>query len=211
MNLRLTAIGAGVLIILSLPLAGAIAGPDFRAQDDGGKGGGLFRSLGLPEGSGQHDRSGSRADGSSGEEGTDGRGASDGAAGPGLIAPGPPGPPEQPRTESRCGPELSSPQGLKAQTCVLSGEGATWGRSYYRNTSGRELGAVLTLMGPAGRTLQIHCGIGAGDEPGLCETPKGPTVGEPADYTAVAEFAVPDEGAPLLLRSGSNSSGMGEG
>ncbi|KIX78335.1 hypothetical protein SF23_07300, partial [Streptomyces sp. MBRL 10] len=48
MNLRLIGIGAGVLVILSLPLAGAIAGPDFAGLDDG-KGGGLFSTLGLSE------------------------------------------------------------------------------------------------------------------------------------------------------------------
>lgn len=106
---------------------------------------------------------------------------------------------------SRCGPELTSPDGLEAQTCVLSSEGNTWARSYYRNTSGRALDAVLTLMGPAGRTVRIHCGVEAGDEPGLCETPRDRSAGLPDAYAAVAEFAVPDDEGKLLLRSGSNS------
>ncbi|MDJ0383991.1 hypothetical protein [Streptomyces sp. G-G2] len=176
MNLRLIGIGAGVLIILSLPLAGAIAGPDFAVRDDG-KGGGLLTSLGLSESSGR----------------------------PSGAKPAPPGPPEQPRTDARCGPELSSPQGVEAQTCVLTGDGQSWGRSYYRNTSGRPLESVLTVMGPAGRTVQIRCAIGAGDEPGLCETPREHSMGTPDRYAAVAEFAVPDAEGPLLLRSGSNS------
>ncbi|WP_043193181.1 hypothetical protein [Streptomyces sp. NRRL F-2664] len=189
MNLRLIGIGAGVLIILSLPLAGAIAGPDFAGQDDG-KGGGLFRTLGLSEPAST---------------------ASAPAARAAAPAAGQPGPAEQPRTDSRCGPELSSPQGLEAQTCVLVAEGRTWGRSYYRNTSGRALDAVLTVMGPAGRTVQIRCAVGAGDEPGLCETPKEDSAGEPESYSAVAEFAVPDDEGPLLLRSGSNSPAPGDG
>ncbi|QES49089.1 hypothetical protein DEJ50_16030 [Streptomyces venezuelae] len=195
MNLRLTAIGAGVLIILSLPLAGAIAGPEFRGQDDG-KGGGLLTALGLAEDSGRP--------AGSGPTGQDGRGDAGGESA-GAGAGGQPGPSEAPRTDSRCGPELSSPDGVEAQTCVLAGGGQTWGRSYYRNTSGRALDAVLTLMGPAGRTVQIHCKVGAGDEPGLCETPRDRSAGVQDDYTAVAEFAVPDDEGRLLLRSGSNS------
>ncbi|MFF4365202.1 hypothetical protein [Streptomyces sp. NPDC001594] len=180
MNLRLIGIGAGVLIILSLPLAGAIAGPDFAGRSDG-KNGGLLTSLGLSPSSRTAD--GARA----------------------ATGPAQPGPPEQPRTDSRCGPELSAPQGLEAQTCVLASEGRTWGRSYYRNTSGRALDAVLTVMGPAGRTVQIRCAVAAGDEPGLCETPRGESAGAPDAYSAVAEFAVPDDEGRLLLRSGSNS------
>ncbi|MFE5810953.1 MULTISPECIES: hypothetical protein [unclassified Streptomyces] len=190
MNLRLIGIGAGVLIILSLPLAGAIAGPDFAGQDDG-KGGGLFSALGLSEPSRTSPATPARSAPSAG--------------------PQQPGPADQPRTDSRCGPELSSPHGVEAQTCVLVGEGHTWGRSYYRNTSGRALDAVLTMMGPAGRTVQIRCAVGAGDEPGLCETPKEASAGEPESYSAVAEFAVPDDEGELLLRSGSNSPAPGDG
>ncbi|MFD9334582.1 hypothetical protein ACFWBF_09255 [Streptomyces sp. NPDC060028] len=199
MNLRLIGIGTGVLIILSLPLAGAIAGPDFAGQDDG-KGGGVLSSLGL---AGPSSGRSSSERSSSGPSGT-----SAPAAAP---APAQPGPPEQPRTDSRCGPELSSPQGVEAQTCVMVGEGQTWGRSYYRNTSGRALAAVLTVMGPAGRTVQIRCALGAGDEPGLCETPKEASTGAPDGYSAVAEFAVPDDEGALLLRSGSNSPAPGDG
>ncbi|WP_328763195.1 MULTISPECIES: hypothetical protein [unclassified Streptomyces] len=212
MNLRLIGISAGVLIILSLPLAGAIAGPDFAGQDDG-KGGGILSSLGLadtPNGSrtpapaaapaqrGGAQRAGQHQDGprQSGER---------------QAGQSRPGPSAQPRTESRCGPELSSPQGLEAQTCILAGEGRTWGRSYYRNTSGRALDAVLTVMGPAGRTVQIRCAVEAGDEPGLCETPREVSAGAPDSYSAVAEFAVPDDEGKLLLRSGSNSPAPADG
>ncbi|MGW0751860.1 hypothetical protein [Streptomyces sp. NPDC002587] len=196
MNLRLIGIGAGVLIILSLPLAGAIAGPDFAAQDDG-KGGGLFSTLGLSDPL--------RASGPSR--------TSPASPAPSVAPSGPerPGPVEQPRTDSRCGPEVSSPHGVEAQTCVLVADGQTWGRSYYRNTSGRALDAVLAVMGPGGRTVQIRCALGGGDEPGLCETPKEDSMGAPASYSAVAEFAVPDDEGQLLLRSGSNSPAPGDG
>ncbi|MFE2145870.1 hypothetical protein ACFXA3_29770 [Streptomyces sp. NPDC059456] len=172
------------------------------AGQDDGKGGGILSSLGLVD-----PAAGSR---------TKEPAAAPAAAPPRQAGERPggrsrPGPSEQPRTESRCGPELSSPQGLEAQTCVLAGEGRTWGRSYYRNTSGRALDAVLTMMGPAGRTVQIRCAVGAGDEPGLCETPREDTAGAPDAYSAVAEFAVPDDEGRLLLRSGSNSPAPADG
>ncbi|GGS84878.1 hypothetical protein GCM10010286_07050 [Streptomyces toxytricini] len=192
-------IGAGVLIILSLPLAGAIAGPDFAGRDDG-KGGGLLSTLGIAGPSGGTARESPAA----AAEGQEKAPAQAGAA----VRPGEParpGPAEQPRTESACGPELTAPQGLEAQTCVLAAEGRTWGRTYYRNTSGRALDAVLTVMGPAGRTVQIRCTVGAGDEPGLCETPREASAGPQNAYSAVAEFAVPDDEGELLLRSGSNA------
>ncbi|MFI5658054.1 hypothetical protein [Streptomyces sp. NPDC051684] len=107
-------------------------------------------------------------------------------------------------TEAHCGPQLSAPEGIEAQTCVLVQGPDTWARTYYRNATGTGLAAVLTLMAPGGRTVQLHCAVGAEDEPGMCETPRGRTRGEPGQYTAVAEYAKGGEG-PLLLRSGSNS------
>jgi hypothetical protein len=103
-----------------------------------------------------------------------------------------------------CGPEVASPDGVEAQTCVLTEGRDTWARTYYRNATGGELGAVLTLMAPGGRTVQAHCEVRAEDEPGVCETPAEPSRGTSAEYTAVAEFAESGE-SPLLLRSGSNS------
>ncbi|MFZ3498832.1 hypothetical protein ACODT5_37415 [Streptomyces sp. 5.8] len=216
MNLRLIGIGAGVLIILSLPLAGAIAGPDFAGQSDG-KGGGLLSTFGLghppKDDPGSSDSAADEKSGGSAGSGGSGASSASGRSRtqPPAAAPARPGPAEQPQTDARCGPELSSPQGVEAQTCVLSGEGRTWGRSYYRNASGRALDAVLTVMGPAGRTVQIRCAVGAGDEPGLCETPRESSAGDPEDYSAVAEFAVPDDEGALLLRSGSNSPVPGDG
>jgi hypothetical protein len=113
-------------------------------------------------------------------------------------------PAEDPVRASRCGPELSSPDGVEAQTCVLTEGAETWARTYYRNVTGEELTAVLTAMGPRARTVQMHCAVGAGDEPGVCETPRERSAGEPAAYSAVAEFAAGESGA-LMLRSGSNS------
>ncbi|MFE0099164.1 hypothetical protein [Streptomyces sp. NPDC059009] len=128
-------------------------------------------------------------------------------------------PPEKPRgqsllsglgltTAARCGPELTSPDGIEAQTCVLSQGHDTWARTYYRNATGEELSAVLTLMSPGG-TVEMHCAVGADDEPGACETPRERTAGEAERYAAVAEFAAAGEEAgehgALLLRSGSNS------
>ncbi|MFJ2233160.1 hypothetical protein [Streptomyces sp. NPDC087859] len=108
-------------------------------------------------------------------------------------------------TAARCGPELTSPEGIEAQTCVLTQGEQTWARTYYRNVTGGGLESVLSLMGPGGRTVQMHCAVGAGDEPGTCETPRERTQGEPGAYTAVAEFAGRGGQGPLLLRSGSNS------
>ncbi|WP_367326203.1 hypothetical protein [Streptomyces sp. HUAS ZL42] len=108
-------------------------------------------------------------------------------------------------TAARCGPELSSPDGVEAQTCVLSRGEYTWARTYYRNATGGDLDSVLSLMGPGGRTVQMRCAVGADDEPGTCETPHERTRGNLAAYTAVTEFAARAGRGPLLLRSGSNS------
>ncbi|MFH8464999.1 hypothetical protein [Streptomyces sp. NPDC017991] len=110
-------------------------------------------------------------------------------------------------TAARCGPELASPDGIEAQTCVLTQGRETWARTYYRNATGDSLTSVLTLLAPGGRTLRMYCAVGADDEPGACETPRERTAGDASEYSAIAEFAGSDEGAdgPLLLRSGSNS------
>ncbi|MCX4907070.1 hypothetical protein [Streptomyces sp. NBC_00878] len=107
-------------------------------------------------------------------------------------------------TAARCGPELASPDGIEAQTCVLTQGRDTWARTYYRNATGDDLTSVLTLMGPADRTVRMHCAVGADDEPGVCETPRQRTTGDVRAYTAVVEFAEGADG-PLLLRAGSNS------
>ncbi|MEU5364961.1 hypothetical protein ABZ354_15970 [Streptomyces sp. NPDC005925] len=110
-------------------------------------------------------------------------------------------------TAVRCGPELATPGGIEAQTCVLIQGTETWARTYYRNATGAALTAVLGLMGPGGRAVRTHCAIGAGDAPAMCETPREPAGDGPWVHTAVAEFAEAGSGArgSLLLRSGSNS------
>ncbi|MEW2296236.1 hypothetical protein ABZ719_26685 [Streptomyces sp. NPDC006743] len=111
-------------------------------------------------------------------------------------------------TAARCGPEVSSPDGVEAQTCVLTQGADTWARAYYRNATGRPLDAALTLMGPGERTVRTQCALDGDDEPDTCETPRERTRGASAAYTAVTEFAGRAERAgsgPLLLRSGSNS------
>jgi hypothetical protein len=108
-------------------------------------------------------------------------------------------------TAVRCGPELTSPEGVEAQTCVLTQGTGTWARTYYRNATGGALETVLSLMGPDGRSVRMRCAVGAEDAPGMCETPRERMRGEPAEYTAVAEFAGRAGYGPLLLRIGSNS------
>ena len=114
-------------------------------------------------------------------------------------------------TAARCGPSLTSPDGVEAQTCVLTQGAETWARAYYRNTTGRALSTSLSLLKPGGGAVRITCAIGAEDEPGTCETPRQRTDGEPGAYEAMAEFAreaaadaAADDG-PLLLRVGSGS------
>ncbi|MET8827552.1 hypothetical protein ABZX40_16550 [Streptomyces sp. NPDC004610] len=108
-------------------------------------------------------------------------------------------------TAARCGPELTSPDGIEAQTCVLTQGEDTWARTYYRNATGDALTAVLTLMGPGGRTVTLRCPVGGGDEPAECSTPRERTRGALEHYSAVAEFADAAGTGPSLLRSGSNS------
>ncbi|WP_395361683.1 hypothetical protein ACHGLA_18610 [Streptomyces sp. YH02] len=118
-----------------------------------------------------------------------------------------PAAPASPERVTHCGPELASPEGVEAQTCVLAEGSDTWGRTYYRNATGREIDAFLTLMAPGGRTVQVRCPVAAQDEPGTCETPRERGRGVATAYTAVAEFAGTGEGdnTPLLLRAGSNT------
>ncbi|MFI6009287.1 hypothetical protein ACIBAG_10715 [Streptomyces sp. NPDC051243] len=108
-------------------------------------------------------------------------------------------------TATRCGPELISPEGIEAQTCVLTQGEETWARTYFRNATGGALDSVLSLMGPGGRTVQMRCAGGAEDEPATCETPRQRTRGGLDAYTAVAEFASGAANGPLLLRAASNS------
>ncbi len=210
----MSALIAVAVFAVLLPLAGASVGPEASAGPgagvaDGRNGAEAAHRAGgemAPRAGGVTERPAGEGEGVEG----DGEGASDLLSGLGLA------------TLAQCGPELASPEGVEAQTCVLTRSGDTWARTYYRNATGEELTSVLTLMAPGGRTVRIHCAVGQGDEPGACQTPREPTAGEPEEYWAVAEFAVRAEpgeegraggGAvgPLLLRSGSNTEPPAEG
>ncbi|MCW7941925.1 hypothetical protein AAW14_07725 [Streptomyces hygroscopicus] len=108
-------------------------------------------------------------------------------------------------TAVRCGPQLSSLDGIEAQTCVVTQGRETWARTYYRNATGATLSSVLSFMGPGGRSVEMHCAVSAADDPETCETPRQHVVGDTGAYSAVAEFAGGDGSGPLLLRSGSDS------
>ncbi|MFJ9039854.1 hypothetical protein ACIRF8_25065 [Streptomyces sp. NPDC102406] len=192
-RLRLSGLLTAVVLAAALPLTGASAGPvgdaDARRSEPR-TGSGPEAEPRTESGSGATaDEAGITTEGDASDGSANGRG--DGVANGGADSP-------------QCGPQLTSPEGIEAQTCVLRRGRSTWARTYYRNTTGGGLSAVLTLMAPGGRTVRITCAVGAEDEPGLCETPRGRTLGEPAEYAAVAEYATDDDG-PLLLRSGSNS------
>ncbi|WP_225801211.1 hypothetical protein [Streptomyces sp. NK15101] len=196
-NLRVVGLGTAVTVAVLLPLVATArpTGDPVRpagasAQGDA-KPGDLLGELGL----------GPRTPAST-------------APAPASAAPAAPAAPGRatPERVTRCGPELVSPEGAEAQTCVLSEERDVWARTYYRNATGRRFDAFLTLMGPGGRTVQVSCQVPAQDEPGTCETPRERARGAVAAYTAVAEFAGAGEGdtTPLLLRAGSNTAD-GEG
>ncbi|OKH99851.1 hypothetical protein A6A06_22610 [Streptomyces sp. CB02923] len=194
-NLRMIALASTVALAVALPLAAATAGPaesERSAADDSASA--THPDVNVPVRAGSYAAPGpSRGAHPAPRAGT--------AAAP--VGAGRPAASDG-RRAARCGPELASPEGVEAQTCVLTEGGRTWGRTYYRNTSGEPLRAVLTLMGPDGRTVQAHCELPAGDEPGTCESPREATTGGVrAPYAAVAEVA-DVRGERKLLRSGSN-------
>ena len=120
MNLRLLALAGVVACAVALPLAVASAGP----VGDGGR-----RRRTRPGRAPDADGS-SRITGPRGER-------RQGA----LRAPSPPRLPADCSasglaTAARCGPELTSPDGIEAQTCVLTQGEDTWARTYYRNATG---------------------------------------------------------------------------
>ncbi|MFH8793877.1 hypothetical protein [Streptomyces sp. NPDC017941] len=211
-NPRLLALLGVVAVAVLLPLAGASAGPvptrDAKAPElavlhedaETSAGSVLHEDAEAPEGSVLHDDA-------KAPEGP-ARAAAQRAEAPAAASAAAPAAagdvPPPAETTVRCGPELSSPGGVEAQTCVLTQAGETWARTYYRNATGESMKAVLSLMGPMGRTLRMHCPVGAEDEPTACDTPRERTAGAAARYSAVAEFAVERSDA-LLLRSGSNS------
>ncbi|WP_449477385.1 hypothetical protein [Streptomyces abikoensis] len=241
----MVALASAVALAVVLPLAAATAGPaglqgpEAAREEGAGKRSGADSGLRLGQGkaaAGHADESAGSGNGSGGgpELGRDlgkdfgkglgkglgrdqGRGADAGAGGWPAAS--------LPLASARCGPELTSPEGVEAQTCVLEQGNETWARTYYRNATGAPLRAVLTLMAPDARTVQVHCRTTASDDPDECETPRARTVrgaeaaraaarGEDP-YTAVAEIASEGtgdggEGGRLLLRSGSSSNSSEE-
>ncbi|MEU6080381.1 hypothetical protein [Streptomyces sp. NPDC047108] len=212
-NLRTAALVGAVVLTAVLPLAAASAGPvglgEHGSRPEAPPAAPSFSLSAAPERKGDEKARGP----------VEGKGAGSPAAArgtAGLLSE------LQIGGTSRCGPELTSPEGLEAQTCVQSEDGDTWGRTYYRNATGRALRAVLSLMRPDGRTVQVRCTLKAEDEPGTCETPRGTgtaSLATPARdrargaerelsqspvYGAVAEIVSPDSDR-LLLRSGSNA------
>ncbi|MFD4345139.1 hypothetical protein ACFWQ6_09695 [Streptomyces coelicoflavus] len=202
-RLRLYGLAGVVVCAVVLPFAVASAGP----SGDGGEGTPVTVPLLARGGDGKAPASGA-------EPGTwPGTGAGAGFGGADRVAPEteparsalPPGP----ALAARCGPELTSPAGVEAQTCVLARGAETWARTYYRNVTGGPLESVLSLMGPDGRSVATRCAVSAEDAPGTCETPPdtGSTArGGLAGYTAIAEFARRAGYGPLLLRAGSAGS-----
>ncbi|MVO89337.1 hypothetical protein GPA10_32435 [Streptomyces sp. p1417] len=218
-NPRLLALLGVVAVAALLPLAGASAGPALREDAEAP---GRSAPDGDAKASGQSVPDGdAKASGQSVPD-EDAKASGQSAPGEDDRAPDRPAPADAPpadvpsvaapsadaqppaETTARCGPEVSSPKGVDAQTCVLTQAGETWARTYYRNATGEPMKAVLSLMSPTGRTVQMHCPVGAEDEPTACDTPRERTAGPAARYSAVAEFAA-ERGDALLLRSGSNS------
>ncbi|WP_432056565.1 hypothetical protein [Streptomyces sp. bgisy022] len=107
----------------------------------------------------------------------------------------------------RCGPEVSSPEGIEAQTCLVARGDEIRGRTYYRNATGTALSAILVLIAPDGSSVRVHCAMEPDDEPAVCETPRRLRRGDLGDHEAVTEFAGRAGHGPLLLRSGSNPPG----
>ncbi|WP_433857352.1 hypothetical protein [Streptomyces kronopolitis] len=193
-KLRLTGLAGVAVLALAVPLGAAMAGPAYRAAPGTQPG-----TAAKAENSSSDDMVDTAESGS--DPGTSpAAGAGSGSASGPRTGPG-----RLPGHTVRCGPELTAPQGIEAQTCVLSRAGRTRARTYYRNRTGRPLRAALTLLRPDGGAVQANCAVPAAGAPGMCETPAGPTVhagGLP--YAAVAEVS-DVAGERLLLRSGSNS------
>lgn len=195
-KLRLTGLAGIAVLAIVVPLGAAMAGPAHRAAP-GAQSGKAAKA----------ENSSSVETGKTGDSGVNPGKSPAHGSGSGSVSGtrSGPGPGRLPGRTARCGPELTVPQGIEAQTCVLAQAGRTRARTYYRNRTGNPLRAALTLLRPDGGAVQVNCAVPAAGVPGMCETPAGPTVhagGLP--YAAVAEVS-DAAGERLLLRSGSNS------
>ena len=195
-RLRLVALASTVALAVALPLTVATAGQDAPSPvpvgDDGhrqGQRSGQDRG----QGPGQHAETGPETAPAEPGAGPDERG---GKLSRRLA--------DAREPDSACGPEVTSPEGVEAQTCVLTQGDAAWARTYYRNITRGQLTAVLTLLRPDGRATRVRCAMPAAGEPSLCETPRV-AAAEGRRATAVAEVASTD-GERLLLRAGSGNS-----
>ncbi|WP_399060864.1 hypothetical protein [Streptomyces sp. BB1-1-1] len=187
-RVRLYGLAGVVVCAVVLPFAVASAGPPGGAEQENPPAVRLLSQGGNGDGDGKAPEGADRAPAAA------------------ARSPLPPGP----ATAVRCGPELTSPEGVEAQTCVVTQGTETWARTYYRNATGDPLESVLSLMGPDGRSVRTRCAVGAEDAPGTCETPRERIRGGPTAYTAVAEFAARAGYGPLLLRTGSNRGDGGD-
>ena len=197
-RLRAVALASTVALAVALPLAAAVAGEDARLASraseaarsgpDGAEHGerpvdsqdGAERGPGPAEGAGLGTSSGARTE--NGPVGVDGKSPTgadvpepaDRAGGRGARP-----------AASSCGPEIASPEGVEAQTCVLTEDGDTWARTYYRNATNGQLPTVLTLMRSDGRTVQVHCTLPAADEPGSARRHGTRAAGRTAEWGRV--------------------------
>ncbi|MBM4794622.1 hypothetical protein HXP44_21795 [Streptomyces sioyaensis] len=195
-KLRLTGLAGAAVLALVVPLGVATAGPAGHPVP-GARSGTAFTSENSPSIETENTVDSGLNQGKSPARGVGSPSSSSARTG---LAPG-----RFPGHTARCGPELTVPRGIEAQTCVLGQAGRTRARTYYRNRTGDALRAALTLLRPDGGSVQVNCAVPAGDVPGVCETPAAPTQhagGLP--YAAVAEVS-DAAGERLLLRSGSNS------
>ncbi|MGX1223024.1 hypothetical protein [Streptomyces ambofaciens] len=222
-RVRLYGLAGVVVCAVVLPFAVASAGPSGDADAD------VAKAVPLLARAGDGKASASAAEAGAGDRSGLGSGSvpeSNSGSGPGSgtdsgvvdrvtggLAPARSPLPPGPALAARCGPELTSPAGVEAQTCVLARGTETWARTYYRNATGGPVESVLSLMGPDGRSVRISCAVGVEDAPGTCETPpedtEGASGGGLAGYTAVAEFAHRAGYGPLLLRAGSGADDAG--
>ncbi|HEV7627176.1 MAG TPA: hypothetical protein VGO89_11825 [Streptomyces sp.] len=189
-RLPLIALACTVVLAVALPLAAATAGPAGSSAEGKARVASASSAPSAPSGGG--------AEGDLG---------SDTAQGASRRSVGDTGVSADAGPVAACGGELTSPEGLTAQTCVMSQRRERWARTYYRNATNSPLRAALTLARPDGSSLRADCAVPAGEgRPGMCETPreKGRAGGAAPRYAATTEFGSPD-GERLLLRSGSNS------
>ncbi|SCK13960.1 hypothetical protein [Streptomyces sp. WMMB 322] len=185
-HLSLTALACTVVLAGVLPIAVATAGPAAGPDEASGPAAAAHApAASPPDGPVLGGRTGHHVR-------TVGPGRAEAAAGKSMS-----------RAPASCGPELTTPERLSAQTCVLSEGGRTWARTYYRNSTGSPLSAALTLTRPDGSALSARCAVPSGGRPGVCETPRELSRAGGRPYAATAEAGTAD-GDRLLLRSASN-------